>query len=130
MAAFRYRRQKWARPEYVPHVGVLEAAAWGLTGGVVAGLLAVAAEVRECGFRWPWHGNEDGIWPRLFVFMIGVIIGGSVAAAAHGQMTSQWPAFIMGVAAPSVVRGAIGHGGVAEVKKSERPSGGGDDAEG
>jgi hypothetical protein len=87
----------------------------------------MSAAIIAAGFRWPWHGNDDGIWPRLFVFLVGIVVGGGVAAAAHSEMTGAWPAFIMGVGAPSVIRGALSHLEVAE-RKTEVPSAGEGDA--
>ena len=34
-------------------------------------------------------------------------LGALIAAAAHTQMTGPWPAFLMGIGAPSIVRGAL-----------------------
>lgn len=95
-------------------MGVLNAGIWGVAGGAVAGLLVISAAITASGFRWPWRGNDDGIWPRVFVFCVGVIVGGGVAAAAHNQMTGPWPAFIMGVCGPAVVRTALSRVEVAE----------------
>jgi uncharacterized membrane protein YfcA len=100
-------------------VGVVSAGIWGVVGGTAAGLLVVSAAITAAGFRWPWRDNDDGIWPRMFVFMVGVIVGGGVAAAAHNQMTGPWPAFIMGIGAPSVVRYALSRVEVAERKPVE-----------
>lgn len=74
------------------------------------------ADVTGHGFRWPWHVSPQEIWPRLFVITGGLILGGLVAAAAHTQMTGAWPAFIMGVSAPSIVRGALARVEVTERK--------------
>lgn len=88
-------------------MGIIAAGAWGLVGGLAAGLVSLSASVVAAGFKWPWHDNEHGIWPRLFVTGAGLILGAVVAAAAHGQMSGGWPAFIMGVSAPSIVRGSL-----------------------
>ncbi|MGA2830124.1 MAG: hypothetical protein ABSF03_28905 [Streptosporangiaceae bacterium] len=95
---------------------LVDAAIWGLTGGLAAGLFSLSADVASKGFRWPWRDNEDGVWPRLFVTVVGLIIGALVAGAAHGQMSGGWPAFIMGISAPSVIRGALSRVEVAERK--------------
>ena len=92
------------------------AGAWGLCGGIAAGLVALAAAIREAGFRWPWRGNEDGPWPRFCVYVIGVVVGTVVAAAAHSEMTGALPALLMGASAPSVIRGAVSRIEVSESK--------------
>jgi hypothetical protein len=95
---------------------LLEAGAWGLCGGAAAGLVALGAATTAAGFRWPWSGNADGPWPRFCVYASGVIIGTVVAAAAHPEMTGPLPALLMGVGAPSVIRGAIARVEVSETK--------------
>jgi hypothetical protein len=111
-------------------VEVLPAALWGVLGGTLAGLVSLSAAIIAGGFRWPWRDNQDGIWPRIVVFLIGIVVGGGVAAAAHGEMTGAWPAFIMGVGAPTVIRGALSHLEVEERKTLEATSGGGGHAPG
>ncbi len=106
----------WFVCGYRRPMGLIDAGAWGLTGGLAAGLVSMSASVVAVGFKWPWRGNEDGVWPRLFVTVVGLITGALVAAAAHGQMSGGWPAFIMGVSAPSVIRGALSRVEVAERK--------------
>lgn len=81
------------------------------------GLLALAAEVRRSGFR----RLRPEIWPRLFVFAVGMIVGGLVAAAAHSQMRTSLPAFFMGAGAPSVIRDALRRVEVSERKPGEAP---------
>lgn len=88
-------------------MGIIAAGVWGLAGGLAAGLVSMSAAVVAVGFKWPWRENEHGIWPRLFVTGVGLVLGALVAAAAHGQMSGGWPAFIMGVSAPSIIRGAL-----------------------
>ena len=95
---------------------LIEAAAWGIGGGLASGLVTVSADVAAAKYRWPWRDNEDGVWPRLFVLGVGIIIGGIAAAAAHDQMTGGWPAFLMGVGAPAVIRGVLSRVEVAEGK--------------
>lgn len=107
---------------YFRAVGVLEAAAWGIAGGAIAGLLSMSAEITLAGFTWPWRDNNDGIWPRLFVFAVLLLVGGGVAAAAHAQVTGSWPALIMGASAPSVIRGAMSKVEVAERNHPRRPA--------
>jgi hypothetical protein len=92
----------------------LGAGAFGIAGGLAASLVALSAAIIKAGYRWPWRGNPDGIWPRFTVYAIGVIVGGIVSACAHSTMTSGWPAFLMGIAAPSVIQNAIGLVEVAE----------------
>jgi hypothetical protein len=102
------------RPGYLRRMGVFAAAAWGTGGGLAAGLVAVAAAITTAGFRWPW--DRETFWPRMVVTVIGLIVGALVAGAAHGQMISPWPAFLLGVGAPSVIRGALSRLEVAEQK--------------
>ena len=111
-------------------MGIVEAAAWGLAGGLAAGLVSLSAAVAAAEFRWPWRDNEDGIAPRLFVATAGLIVGALVAAAAHTQMSGGWPAFIMGACAPSVIRGALSRVEVVERKPPEVARGGEDGAKG
>jgi hypothetical protein len=100
-------------------VGIVQAGTWGLAGGVVAGLISLSTAVVAANFRWPWRGRRDGIWPRLFVVTAGLLIGTIVAASAHGQITGEWPALIMGAAAPSLVRGVLSRIEVQEAKPSD-----------
>jgi hypothetical protein len=95
---------------------LIEAAAWGIGGGLASGLVGLSADVAAAGFKWPWRDNEDGAWPRLFVLGVGIVIGGIAAGAAHSQMTAGWPAFLMGVGAPAVIRGLLSRIAVAEGK--------------
>jgi len=97
-------------------MGVLEAAAWGLAGGAVAGLVGMSSAVVAEGYRWPWRYSSDGFWPHLFVAAIGLVVGAVVAAAAHAQMTGAWPALVMGACAPSVIRSVLSRVEVAEHK--------------
>ena len=96
------------------------AAAWGAAGGTAAGLVSLAADIAANGYHWPHHGNtKDGIGARLFVFVVGVLVGAAVSAAAHDEMTGAWPAFIMGIGAPAVIRGALSHIEITERKVPE-----------
>ncbi len=61
--------------------------------------------VTSAGFRWPWKRGELG--PRLFVLGCGLLLGALVAAAAHGQMSGAWPAFVIGAGAPATIRGLL-----------------------
>lgn len=97
-------------------MGLGEAGGWGLCGGIAAGLVALAAAIAAADFKWPWRGNEDGPWPRFCAYTVGVIVGTVVAAAAHAEMSGALPALLMGVSAPSVIRGAISR---IEVSESE-----------
>jgi hypothetical protein len=105
-------------------MGLVEAAAWGVAGGLAAALIALSVEITEAGFRWPWRGNDHGAGPRLFVLAAGLVLGALVAGAAHGQMTGAWPAFIMGASAPSVVRGVLSRVEVTEAKVGDVTGGG------
>jgi hypothetical protein len=105
-------------------MGIIQAAAWGLAGGGASALLTVAADVVGNKYQWPWRGSRDGIWPRIFVCMVTVIVGALPAAAAHSEMTGPWPAFIMGVCAPSVIRGMLSRVEVVERKPQEIVGGG------
>lgn len=100
-------------------MGIIAAGAWGLAGGVAIGLVSVSADVVTAGFKWPWRDNEHGIGPRLFVFGVGLVLGAVVAAAAHGQMTGGWPAFLMGISAPAIVRGGLSKVEVAPHKAEQ-----------
>lgn len=102
-------------------MGLFEAAAWGMTGGAVAGLASLAAAIVAADFRWPWRRSSnggDGVWPYLVVAVINLVVGAVVAAATHSQLTGAWPALIMGVSAPSVVRGILSRIEVTERKET------------
>jgi hypothetical protein len=100
-----------------------QAALWGLIGGAVAQSLRTAADVKATNFRWPWLKEDaGGFSPYLFVAFVSLASGGVVAAAAHGQMTGPWPAMIMGITAPSVVRGVLSGIEVSE-RKPDPPIG-------
>lgn len=92
----------------------LAAGGFGVLGGLAASLVAFSAAIIKAGLRWPGRGNPDGIWPLVTVYAIGIVVGAIVSASAHGEMSGEWPAFLMGVAAPSVIRNAIGLVEVAE----------------
>lgn len=83
----------------------VEAAGWGLAGGLAAGLLALMTAVTAAGFHWPW--KRDQVAPRLFVLGCGLVLGALIAAAAHSQMSGGWPAFVMGACAPATIRGLL-----------------------
>jgi hypothetical protein len=83
----------------------MEAAGWGIAGGLAAGLVMLMTAVTAADFKWPWKRVE--IWPRLFVIGCGLIVGAIVAAAAHAQMSGGWPAFVMGAGAPATIRGLL-----------------------
>jgi hypothetical protein len=74
---------------YRPCMQIAEAAVWGLAGGGVAGLVELSLAVRAAGFHWPWRDRKDGIWPRLFVFAVGLVVGAGVSAAAS-EMTGPY----------------------------------------
>jgi hypothetical protein len=93
-------------------MGIIVAGAWGLAGGGAAGLVSLSADVVAAGHTWPWRDNPYGIWPRLFVIVVGMIIGAVVAGAAHSQMTGPWPALLTGISAPTIIRGALSRGAV------------------
>jgi hypothetical protein len=99
-------------------MGLIAAGSWGLLGGVVAALVGLAADIRTSRFRWPWHEDEYGPWPRLCVYGIGIVVGMVVAAAAHAEMTGAWPALLMGIGAPAVVTGAFSK---IEVEIEDKP---------
>jgi len=63
----------------------LQAAGWGLAGGLAAGVLALMTAVTSAHFTWPWKRSEIG--PRLFVLGSGLLLGGLVAAASASQMS-------------------------------------------
>jgi hypothetical protein len=97
-------------------MGWLATAAWGMVGGLAAGLMSLMAAVSAAKYRWPWQHSDEEFLPRLFVFCGSVVLGALIAAAAHGQISGPWPAFSMGVGAPSVVRGMLSHIEVTESK--------------
>jgi hypothetical protein len=53
------------------------------------------------------------------------VVGATVAAATHGQISAAWPALIMGASAPSVIRGILSRIEVAE-RKLDTSEGSGD----
>ena len=83
----------------------VQAAGWGLAGGLAAGLLALMTAVTAVGFHWPW--KRDQVAPRVFVLGCGLVLGALIAAAAHSQMSGGWPAFVMGACAPATIRGLL-----------------------
>ncbi|MEU8319724.1 hypothetical protein AB0C33_15275 [Nonomuraea sp. NPDC048881] len=109
-------------------LGTLEAALWGLAGGGAAALVSLLAAIKAAGFRWPWR-RKDGtdqearerFGPRLFVLGGTCLLGALVAAAAHGQMSGPWPAFLLGVGAEASVRGILA-GVEVTVRKPETQS--------
>lgn len=84
-----------------------QAALWGLAGGVAASLLSMSVAVVSGGYVWPWHDKRDQLAPRMFVVFVQLALGALVAAAAHGQISGPWPAFIFGIGAPATVRGVL-----------------------
>jgi hypothetical protein len=85
----------------------------------VSGLIALSGAIDTARFRWPWRGNEEDLWPRVVVALIGLVVGAVVAGAAHDQLNGAWPALIIGAAAPSVIRRILGQLEVAERKPEE-----------
>ncbi|WP_188197260.1 hypothetical protein [Nonomuraea sp. SYSU D8015] len=95
-------------------LGVLEAALWGLAGGGAAALVSLIAAIKAAGYRWPWRGKDrtdqeirEHFWARFAVLGGSLLLGSIVAAAAHGQMSGPWPAFLLGVGAEASVRGLL-----------------------
>jgi uncharacterized membrane protein len=99
-----------------------EAAAWGVAGGVVAGMVGLSVAIVAANYRWPWRRREEQFWPRLCVAAIGALVGGVACGAAHGQVSGPWPALVMGVSAPSVIRSILARLEVV-APKSEADSG-------
>lgn len=95
---------------------LIEAAAWGMAGGLAAALLSLSAAVVAAGFTWPWRADRDGMWPRLSVTAAGLVIGALAAVAAAAQISGWWPAFLLGLSVPSAVRGALWRVEVTERK--------------
>jgi len=77
---------------------------WGLAGGGAAGLVSLMTSIAANGFAW-WSKSERG--PRLFVFGCSLLLGALVAAAASSEMSGPWPAFVIGVGAPSTIKGLL-----------------------
>lgn len=96
-------------------LGVIEAAVWGLAGGAAAALVSLTAAIKAAGYRWPWRGRDgvsdvearERFWARVVVLGGSLGLGAIVAAAAHGQMSGPWPAFLLGVGAEASVRGIL-----------------------
>ncbi|GII59439.1 hypothetical protein Pth03_78280 [Planotetraspora thailandica] len=108
-------------------MGPIEAAGWGLAGGAAAGLVSLSVAVTAASFRRPWKSAEE-LMGRLFVLAVGAVLGALVAAAASQQMSGPWPAFIMGVGAPSMVQSLLARVEVTESKRVDAETlGGGDD---
>jgi hypothetical protein len=95
------------------------AATWGLAGGAAAGLASLMTSVIRAGFSWPWRDHPEQTGPRLFVFAGGLVLGGLVAAAMHGSISGEWPAFALGVGALQTVRGLV-----SGIEVSERSTAG------
>jgi hypothetical protein len=91
------------------------AAGWGALGGAAAVLIGLMATVKARRWRFPWRDDPDSLWPRVFVYAGSLVLGAAVAAAAHGQMKGPWPAFIIGVGAPGIVRAALSQVEVEEI---------------
>jgi hypothetical protein len=85
----------------------IQAAGWGLAGGLAAGLAGLASAVTAVGYRWPWSRPEYG--PRLVLFGLGLLLGTILATAVHGQISGGLPAFLIGASAPAVIRNLISH---------------------
>ncbi len=83
-------------------------------------MASLMAAVTAAGFRWPWR-DEGELGPRLFVLFGGLFLGALVAAAAHGQISGGWPAFIMGAGAPATLRGVLS-GVVVEERRPDAVS--------
>ncbi|MEV0617589.1 hypothetical protein AB0I81_30005 [Nonomuraea sp. NPDC050404] len=96
-------------------LGVIEAALWGMAGGAAVALVSLTAAIKAAGYRWPWRGKNgvskdearERFWARLAVLGGSLGLGAIVAAAAHGQMSGPWPAFLLGVGAEASVRGLL-----------------------
>ncbi|MFG6197693.1 hypothetical protein [Nonomuraea sp. JJY05] len=95
-------------------LGVFEATLWGLAGGMAAALVSLTAAIKAAGYRWPWRRKNDTdrearerFWARMVVLGGCLLLGVLVAAAAHGQMSGPWPAFLLGVGAEASVRGIL-----------------------
>jgi hypothetical protein len=86
-------------------MSTLNAALWGLTGGLSNVALALMMDIIGAGFTWPWRRKQVG--PHLFVGGCTMLLGAAVAAAAAGQMSGPWPAFVIGIGAPSTVKGML-----------------------
>jgi hypothetical protein len=105
--------------DYVLSMSWWQAASWGLAGGLAAGVLALMTAVTAANFKWPWKPGEFG--PRLFVLAGSLLLGALVAAAASGQMSGAWPAFVIGAGAPATIRGLL-VGVQVDVKLPPAPS--------
>jgi hypothetical protein len=40
-------------------MGLIEAATWGVLGGLAAALVSVSGDVMSAGFKWPWRPFRD-----------------------------------------------------------------------
>jgi hypothetical protein len=83
-----------ATARYFLAMTFLGAGAFGVLGGLAAALVALSAAIVRAGLRWPWRGNPDGIWPRVTVYAIGIIVGAIVSACAPaphgGSPAARW----------------------------------------
>jgi len=95
----------------------LEAAGWGVVGGLVAQLVSLSAAIVAAGYGFPWRGVEGGPWPRVIVGVIALVVGGVLALALHTQISGAWAAIVVGVQAPGTIRGIV-----SGVEVSERPT--------
>lgn len=86
-------------------MGLIEAAVWGLSGGVCVESLELYARIRRTP-RWNWR---QPIPQGMTAFVISVVIRvgvGAVLAAASassGQVSSSLTAFGLGIGAPLVI---------------------------
>jgi uncharacterized membrane protein YfcA len=86
-------------------------------------LISFVADIVAAGYTWPWQDRRESRWPRLAVMGLKVLIGALVSAAMASQVTGPWPAFLLGITAPSVVRGTLDR-----IEVTEQKPGGDDDA--
>lgn len=105
----------------------MQAAGWGLAGGLAAFLLSLMTAIRSAHFKWPW--KRDEVFPRLVFMGCGLFLGVLVAAAAHAQMSGGWPAFVMGAGAPATIRGLLSGVEVHERALSFHPGDGSGDGD-
>ncbi|BCJ48144.1 hypothetical protein GCM10010168_25040 [Actinoplanes ianthinogenes] len=114
-------------------MGALEAASWGLLGGLIVEVLEYSAAIRRSRGR-PWRRRgEPGFGPSLVALLLRLAAGAGLAAAAAAgrQISGGFAALALGVTAPLVVEKVLGRAGTHEIPPADQlPAGEADRSDG